>query len=124
MSREHLAADHVKATCKFPWQWPGNGDTGLSSRALFNHFTRGRAHEANAPLDPSDFGRCYRLLNADFAQGWAERINDMAVYPEWAPLVPHWGEITKLYEEEKDPDSAPKTWALMNKIWRESRGRK
>jgi hypothetical protein len=45
----------------------------------------------------------------------------MAAYPEWAPLVPHWAEITRLYEEEKDLDSAPKTWAFMNKIWRESR---
>jgi len=124
MSREHLAADHVKVTCKFPWQWPGNGDTGLSSRALFSHFTKGRAHEAYAPLDPADFGRCYRLLSADFAQGWADRICEMAVYPEWASLVPYWAEITRLYEEEKGLDSAPKTWALMNKIWRESRGRK
>jgi hypothetical protein len=121
MSREHLAADHVKATCKFPWQWPKNGDTGLSSRALFNHFTKGRAYEANAPLDPADFGRCHRLLNADFAQGWADRIGEMAVYPEWAPLVPHWAEITRLYEEEKNLGSAPKTWALMTKIWMESR---
>jgi hypothetical protein len=118
---DHSSDNHVKVTCKQPWQWPSCADTGLSSRALFAHFTKGRAHEADAPSDPSDFGRCYRLLNADFAEGWAERIDEMAVYPQWAPLVPHWSEITRLYEEEKDLDSAPKTYAFMMKIRRETR---
>jgi hypothetical protein len=66
-------------------------------------------------MDVSDFGRCYRLLTADFAQGWAERISEMAVYANWAPLVPHWHELMRLFAEEKGLDRMPKTAALIRK---------
>lgn len=69
------------------------------------------------PHDPSDFGRCYRLLKA-FPR-WRENLPLMAeVKPEWRKLIAAWSDLEKLYEEEI-PDgtgAAPKLYAAMKAL--------
>lgn len=48
------------------------------------------------PHDSGDFGRCHRLLEA--VPEFMVRIEEMAQRsPQWAALVEHWDELTKLY---------------------------
>lgn len=71
--------------------------------------------EEGVPRDPADFGRCYRLLAK--LPKWRALLPEVAKrYPEWSRLVDRWGELTKLYEEELPTGSAPKLWALLEKL--------
>ena len=115
-SAEHLWDEHVGAVCHRPSDWLHCGDTDAGSRAIFHHFVNGQSFRPEVPLDPEDFGRCYRLLSAPWAKQWREQIGEMARYPEWKPLVEHWEELERLYLEEKASGSAPKLYALMQAL--------
>lgn len=102
--------------------WPDSDDTGMSSKAIYRHMRNGPAFAADFrsggvphPLDPSDFGRCYRLLN--LAPDWRARITEMAQHgPEWAALSGAWDELTALYEEELPHGTAPRLYARMKAL--------
>ncbi len=89
-------------------RWPESDDTGLSSRAIWEHFRLGfaRMREPHHPWDPSDFGRCYRLLA--LAPEWRTRMPEMAKYGKvWERLAVCWDELTTLYEAEVDTSKLP-----------------
>ena len=81
-------------------EWITGHDTGVSSKAIYRHFmgyTRERSAWGTHPHDPSDFGRCYRLLK--IAPKWCERIGEMAEYSKtWAAMAGAWDELTTMYE--------------------------
>ena len=87
-----------------PNEWIAGPDTGISSVTIWRHMMglpKSREwHTDGVPLDPDDFGRCYRLLVA--VPEWLPRVGEMAVYAEWAPLVGAWDELTALYERDID----------------------
>jgi hypothetical protein len=105
--------------------WGASGDTGISSEALCSVML-GRDPRRdwgyNYPHDPSDLGRCLRLL--DKIPEWASRISEMAkLSPEWAALVARWEEIAATMVDEVGIDwskgrEAPKTYALMKSVLR------
>jgi len=74
------------------------------------------------PLDPDDFGRCYRLLLR--VPLWRERIGEMAKYGRvWAALAAAWDELEAMWAEEVGTKlerpygkSAPKMYARMKEI--------
>ena len=80
--------------------WFNGHDTGTSSKAIYRHmmgYTRERAPFGTHPHDPSDFGRCYRLLALE--PRWRARIGEMAQYSKaWAALAGAWDELTAMYE--------------------------
>lgn len=79
-------------------KWINGYDTGLSSKAIFLYMTLGIKGGAT-PSDPSDFGRCLRLLEA-FPE-WKARLPEMAsVSEEWAALVLHWAELEDCFLRE------------------------
>ena len=52
----------------------------------------------DVPHDPSDFGRCYRLLQ--LAPEWTARLEEVAqAYPAWEPFVREWDKLTAMYEQ-------------------------
>ncbi len=97
--------------------WLGGGDTGTSSRAIW-HFMRGNPvpAEGGPPHDPSDFGRCHRLLAA-FPE-WRSRIREMKDLPGWAGIVGAWDELEVLYLEELPSGTAPKLYGRMKMLTR------
>lgn len=98
-----------------PMEWLLGDDTGISSKTIFSVMTGTPCAWTGTPLDPSDFGRCYRLL-ALFPE-WRDRMHEVsAAYPAWTRLVESWGELTALYEQEKDQNNAPLTYALMKRL--------
>lgn len=99
-----------------PIAWLTNGDTGISSKTIWsvmmNRSIGDRYFRPSVPSDPSDFGRCYRLLKV--MPSWRARLGEVAAqYPEWAGLVAAWDELTALYEEELPKGTAPKLYQRM-----------
>ena len=87
-----------------PNEWILGGDTGVSSKTIWA-VMMGCANPDmdcffNIPLDPSDFGRCYRLLN-QFPE-WKTRLDEVGeCFPKWKPLLREWDNLTSLYEKVK-----------------------
>lgn len=109
-------------------QWIVGGDTGMSSKVIWSVAQDVTPESSNPPSDPSDFGRCYRLLK--LIPEWRPFLNLVATrYKEWSALVAHWDELTALYEDElkNGPRSkygdrmAPKTYERMKTLIEEGR---
>lgn len=70
----------------------------------------------NHPHDPSDFGRCHRLL--EVMPSWrpllAEKVSPLSC--EWARLIEAWDELTALYLEELPSGNAPRTYHRMKEV--------
>lgn len=104
--------------------WLNGTDTGTSSLAIFSvcsergfMATRFRSDMHTAPSDPSDFGRCYRLLERFPA--WRSRLGEVAArFPEWRDLVAAWDELESLYREEMASGTAPKLYERMRELRR------
>jgi hypothetical protein len=83
-----------------PSDWARGRDTGISSGTIYAVIT-GHASPCgwrDIPHDPSDFGRCYRLLEL-FPQ-WKQRLGLVAAaYPAWKPFVREWDKLTQMYEK-------------------------
>lgn len=109
---------------KTPIEWLLSGDTGISSKTICCVMTGSEWGEGHfgpdVPYDPSDFGRCYRLL-ALFPD-WKPRLKEVAdKYPIWGPLVSAWDELTALYEKELPKGSAPILYHRMKALIDEGR---
>lgn len=101
-----------------PEQWAQSWDTGSSSLTIYNFFRSigGRdGDRAEVPHDPSDFGRCYRLLKV--APEWRERLSDLGVaIPKWDRLVADWSSLELLFEEESPSGQCPKLYARIQEL--------
>lgn len=83
-----------------PIEWMMGPDTGISSKTICAVMTGcdTTGMWCDVPHDPSDFGRCYRLLKL-FPE-WRPRLGEVAErFKEWGPLVAAWDELTALYKE-------------------------
>jgi hypothetical protein len=95
--------------------WLTNCDTGISSKTIWSVMMCRSVGRTDVPLDPADFGRCYRLLQ--IMPSWRARLPEVAAkYPEWAPLVGRWDDIERLYLEELSSGMARKCYALMREL--------
>jgi hypothetical protein len=96
-------------------RWVVGPDTGISSETIWKKFLGlPLGMRQSPPLDPSDFGRCHRLLHA--VPGWRARIGEMATVRSWAGLVEAWDELEALYLEEEPSGEGPKLWRRMQQI--------
>jgi hypothetical protein len=110
--------------------WLRGPDTGISSLTIFSVLSKHHKDEAmgrldgwppQRPLDPADFGRCHRLLNA--IPAWRGRLPEVAeAYPKWGPLVRDWDKLEALYLEEFPSGRAPKCYEAMQACLREGDG--
>lgn len=101
------------------YRWRDAGDTGLSSMAIWMTMM-GLPSERDHPYDPSDLGRCLRLLER--IPEWKPRVKELAcLSPTWAALVARWDELASLMETEvgffgENGTRAPKTYRLITEI--------
>ena len=96
-------ADQSKDIESTAYFWLANGEHGMSSKAIW-HCCMGKiqSHGKSHPYDPDDFSRCYKLFET--VPEWREKkYVDLisAMSPQWANLMLHWDELTKMYEENK-----------------------
>lgn len=121
------AADEVMAQMRRPsvsasdgmglMRWLMSDDTGLSSRYMAAVLSGTPRPEMNYPRDPSDFGRCYRLLRA--APELRAEFEKLRACPKpWPLLVEHWAELEYLYELELPEGSAPRLYRRMQELSR------
>lgn len=103
------------------------GDTGISSECIAAYMSgvdMNNISKKCAPSDPSDLGRCLRLL--EIFPEWKGRMSEMAsVSKDWATIVPHWNKLAELMEQEVGIDwskgkKAPITYDVMSKIRRDA----
>lgn len=82
-----------------PLEWMMAGDTGTSSKTILSVMEGTPPPSyADVPHDPSDFGRCHRLLEA--FPHYRGRLGEVAEkYPAWTALVREWDNLTALYVE-------------------------
>lgn len=100
-------------------EWLFSGDTGSSSKAICAHMLGIKNRDMHSyPSDPSDLGRCLRLLR--LIPEWAKRINEMGEYsPGWSGLVEKWEDIAQIMQDEVGIDwekgrAAPLTYDAMH----------
>lgn len=75
-------------------------DTGVSSETMAGIFLGAGKGMFDAPYDPSDFGRCYRLVKKVPAIRSAfERIAELV--PSFAGILREWDELCRLYERDE-----------------------
>jgi len=107
-----------------PLNWILSGDTGISSKAIWCVMMGMRYDEQwrhdNRPSDPSDFGRCYRLLKR--YPEWRKRLNEVAVvFPKWKSMVEAWPKMERLYERDLATGKSIELFALMSELRHPSR---
>lgn len=103
-----------------PNEWIIGSDTGISSETIWS-VMMGAADFENRPFgfdvphDPSDFGRCYRLLK-HFPE-WRERLNEVAKrFPKWVPMIREWDKMVAIYERDLETGKSTELYDLMRKL--------
>lgn len=97
--------------------WLANDDVGTSSRTMAFWLAFGiRICGASHPCDPSDLGRCLRLLRCvPILRGRLHRMS--AISPTWAVIVGQWRQLEKLYWKEAPTGRCPQTYELLRRLW-------
>lgn len=114
-----LPGEYIEKIPQTPEEWAAGRDTGTSSLTIYSLIT-GQPSPRDGdgfctPLDPDDFGRCYRLLK--LFPAWREQLGKVVERcPEWGPLVDHWDELTELYEAELGSGLAPRLYKRMQEL--------
>jgi len=104
--------------------WLASDDKGISSIYMSRVFMGMPVlHTARYPIDPSDFGRCYRLMKA--APEVAAVLDLLATGhgDVWTEYVKRWPEMTLLWEQESPQGTCPKLYAVMQDIQVKAGGR-
>ena len=107
-------------------KWLASGDTGSSSKtiALWLQFGERYAY-ASVPWDPSDLGRCLRMLKAcPHLRQHLPRMAELGGL--WPKFVERWNDMAASMEREVGIDwskgrSAPETYQLMKAVEAEAR---
>jgi hypothetical protein len=107
--------------------WLNGTDTGTSSLTIFSVLSANHGRyalqghrRADAPSDPADFGRCFRLLQI-FPE-WEGRLSEVAAkHPIWVGFARDWQRLKELYLEELPKDRCPKLYAAMQILYDEGR---
>jgi hypothetical protein len=99
--------------------WLRTGERGSSSETIFEvlaeHPIMREPFAGSTPRDPSDFRRCYLLLEA--IPEWRNELQKVAeVYPEWKPFADNWPELERLYLEEAPTKKAPKLYSRIHQL--------
>lgn len=102
--------------------WIVGGDVGMSSKTIWMFMSGLSVDEdqISHPYDPSDLGRCLRLL--ELIPEWKPRIIDLgSLSPSWSALAARWHELDASMRSEVGIDwekakSAPVTYKLMKSI--------
>ena len=95
--------------------WITGPDTGASSKTIWGVMMCAPVQWPSCPADPSDFGRCFRLL--ELIPEWRPMLPNVALtYPMWAGMVDAWEELEALWREECGQKTAPKLYKRMLEI--------
>lgn len=95
--------------------WLAGDDTGASSKALAHAAAGVPGKDQSHPHDPSDLGRCIRLIEAvPTVRAAVDTLAATGAY--WKALAPKWDELTALYHAERQSGTCPKTYDAMRAL--------
>lgn len=98
-------------------EWLSSNDTGISSKSLAFEYLGTLNNNVDAPRDPSDLGRCLRLIK--IVPDVRKCVDSLATkHLRWAKAAKVWEQIAKSMEEEVGIDwskgeRAAKTYTMM-----------
>ena len=98
-------------------------DTGVSSEsmaAVALGVTKARRFGYDAPYDPGDFGRCYRLVKAVPELVEVFPAISKAV-PIFAGILANWTELCALYERERPTGKCEELYNRIQQLRKESK---
>lgn len=96
-------------------EWFVSHDTGISSETIWSVMTRWPVSRVGTPSDPSDFGRCHRLL--ELFPSWRRRLHLVGEkYPAWRPFVREWSDLTALYLRDLPTGSSFDLWEAQERL--------
>lgn len=96
-------ADQSQSVKEKAMFWISNGETGMSSKTMWNCFMGNINYPINHPYDPDDFKRCWKLLNT--VPEWKSEIHKLKpLSRQWSNLVDNWDKLTEMYEENLRTD--------------------
>lgn len=81
--------------------WFVSGDTGVSSESMVAVAVQAQSltERLDAPHDPADFGRCYRLVQA--VPEIREHFSDIgATIPSFKGILDRWDDLVAIYERD------------------------
>lgn len=80
-------------------EWIVSSDTGISSKTIWS-VLQGVKYSGDIPYDPSDFGRCYRLVKScNITDEDLKKISKNL--PNWKPYIDNWEKLTKMFEQNE-----------------------
>lgn len=95
-------------------RWIVGGDTGMSSETIWSVMMGVPCRSPSTPLDPDDFGRCWRLLV--LIPSWRPRMPEVAKkYPQWTAMVREWDRLSTMYEAVIADKDWPNQWTAAGK---------
>lgn len=95
-------ADQKKSIEEKAIWWFSNAERGMSSETMWHCFMGLKPARICYPHDPSDFSRCYKLLEAVpewKSRAYMNRLKNLST--EWRNLVDNWEKLTKMFEENE-----------------------
>ena len=104
--------------------WLANSrDTGMSSKSLAYCALGIPEKWSSYPLDPSDLGRCARLIaRVPSVRAAVDKLAERADQPEWKGLAPEWDRLVAMLCEEsginaEKSNRADRTYDAMKAIF-------
>jgi hypothetical protein len=98
--------------------WLKNSQRGLSSEAVFKVMMASEPQNIKGlshPHDPSDFNRCYQLLQV--IPEWKAKLHLLKpVSPQWSNLVDNWDKLTLMLEEQIETDKPNGMYELIQQL--------
>jgi len=94
-------------------------DYGESSLTIISYLLKIEKENPTIPRDPSDFKRCVHLFECLGYMRFQQKglLLEMSIaYPIWKGIAGDWEILMKLYDEEKDQETAPKLYAHLKKL--------
>lgn len=99
-------------------EWLIGSDTGVSSTTIMcTHLKIKHRWGIDAPYDPSDFGRCYRLLE-QFPELRKSFPKVARKVKSFRGILKHWDELCELYRTElaEGTGKAPRLYARIKEL--------
>lgn len=104
-------------------EWLNSHDTGISSESMvYAALGLTPSRDWDAPYDPSDLGRCLRMLEKlPWVREKAFSGSALTGHRRWKIAIAHWDEMARMMADEvgiswEKGQSAPKTYEFMKKV--------
>jgi hypothetical protein len=99
-------------------QWIADRDTGVSSEtmlAIAMGAKKSKVSRFDAPHDPSDFGRCYRLVKA-VPEIRTEFGRIGRIVPTFKLILENWDELCPIFERDQSVGTSPDLYRRIKEL--------